>query len=36
MINKIIEEIDKAYVENLLRDCFKEPYFALSVVSPVE
>ncbi len=33
---RIIEEIDKAYVENLLRDCFKEPYFALSVVSPVE
>lgn len=33
---RIIEEIDKTYVEKLLQDCFKEPYFALSVIFPIQ
>ncbi len=32
----VIDTIDKEYVEKLLIDCFKEEYFALSIVSPLE
>ena len=32
----ILETIDKEYVEQLLAECFKDEYFAMSVVSPIE
>ena len=32
----ILDSIDREYVESLLHDCFKDEYFALSVVSPIE
>lgn len=33
---QILESIDKAYVEKLLQDCFKEQYFAMAVISPLK
>lgn len=32
----VLDSIDKAYIETLLRNCFKDEYFALSVISPIE
>ena len=32
----VLDSIDKAYVEKLLQDCFKEEYFAMSVISPLK
>lgn len=32
---RLIDEIDEEYVEKLLHDCFKEDFYALSVVSPI-
>ena len=31
----VIDGIDKTYIEKLLHDCFREEYYALSVVSPI-
>ena len=33
---EILEEIDIAYVEALLKECFKDEYFAISIISPLE
>ena len=33
---EILEEIDIAYVESLLKECFKDEYFAISIISPLE
>ncbi len=32
----ILDSIDMTYVEGLLRDCFREEYFAISVISPIQ
>ena len=32
---EIIETIDIEYVTKLLNDCFKEEYYAMSVVNPI-
>ena len=34
-IVRVIDKIDEKYVEKLLHDCFKEDFYALSVVSPI-
>lgn len=33
---KILDEIDVDYVETLLKNCFKEEYFSISVISPIK
>lgn len=32
----VLDSLDKEYVEGLLRDCFKEEFYALSVISPIQ
>lgn len=32
----ILDSIDKAYVEGLLRDCFRDAFYSLSVISPIQ
>ena len=32
----VLDSIDKVYVETLLRDCFKDEFFAISIISPIE
>ena len=33
---EILDSINIKYIEKLLKDCFKDEYFAISIVSPIE
>ena len=32
---EVLESVDKAYVEKLLKDCFKDEYYSISIISPI-
>ena len=32
---EILESVDKEYVENLLKTCFKDEYYSISIISPI-